>query len=219
MRRGTDGLRVRSGKNREGFRPIAPICLEQDVALHFDLARPSPYMLLFQNVIDSRLQAVTHVDGTARAQTVSQQENPRLFQLLTSFKAKSGVGVLCNTSLNFNGTGFINRASDLLAYARTAGLDGFVINDKALLTNMFCRSRFVEFQSWNDRSSALAGTRRASNSWVNSLMLATDKRPVTRLLQRRGPDTKALSSLLDDRAHLLRGSRPPCELQEGPRTN
>lgn len=116
-------------KNREGFRPIAPVCLEQDVALHFDLARPSPYMLLFQKVLDSRLKAVTHVDGTARAQTVSREQNPRLFQLLTSFKAKSGVGVLCNTSLNFNGTGFINRASDLLTYARATGLDGFVIND------------------------------------------------------------------------------------------
>ncbi|MER9275562.1 carbamoyltransferase C-terminal domain-containing protein [Mesorhizobium sp. M0643] len=116
-------------KNREGFRPIAPVCLEEDVALHFDLARPSPYMLLFQKVLDSRLKAVTHADGTARAQTVSRKQNPQLFQLLTSFKAKSGVGVLCNTSLNFNGTGFINRASDLLTYARAAGLDGFVIND------------------------------------------------------------------------------------------
>lgn len=116
-------------KNREGFRPIAPVCLEEDAALHFDFARPSPYMLLFQKVLDSRLEAVTHVDGTARAQTVSQEQNPPLFRLLTSFKAKSGVGVLCNTSLNFNGTGFINRASDLLTYARAAGLDGFVIND------------------------------------------------------------------------------------------
>ncbi|MER9756238.1 proline dehydrogenase [Mesorhizobium sp. M0166] len=116
-------------KNREGFRPIAPVCLEEDVGLHFDLARPSPYMLFFQRVLDSRLEAVTHVDGTARAQTVSRAENTRMFQLLTSFKAKSGVGVLCNTSLNFNGTGFINRASDLLAYARAASLDGFVIND------------------------------------------------------------------------------------------
>ncbi|TIL83518.1 MAG: proline dehydrogenase, partial [Mesorhizobium sp.] len=116
-------------KNREGFRPIAPVCLEEDVALHFDLARPSPYMLFFQRVLDSRLEAVTHVDGTARAQTVSREQNTRLFQLLTSFKAQSGVGVLCNTSLNFNGTGFINRASDLLAYARATGLDGFVIND------------------------------------------------------------------------------------------
>ncbi|MGX5804447.1 carbamoyltransferase C-terminal domain-containing protein [Bradyrhizobium sp. Arg314] len=116
-------------KKREGFRPIAPVCLEADVALHFDLARPSPYMLLFQKVLDSRLEAVTHVDGTARAQTVSHEQNPRLFQLLTSFKAKSGVGVLCNTSLNFNGRGFINRASHLLIYARAAGLDGFVIGD------------------------------------------------------------------------------------------
>lgn len=120
-------------KNREAFRPIAPVCLEQDVALHFDLARPSPYMLLFQKVIDSRLKAVTHVDGTARAQTVSLDQNPSLFQLLTSFKGKSGVGVLCNTSLNFSGTGFINRASDLLTYARAAGLDGFVISDSLYL--------------------------------------------------------------------------------------
>ncbi|RWO06212.1 MAG: proline dehydrogenase [Mesorhizobium sp.] len=116
-------------KNREGFRPIAPVCLEEDVGVHFDLARPSPYMLFFQKVLDNRLEAVTHVDGTARAQTVSQVQNPHLFQLLTSFKAKSGVGVLCNTSLNFNGTGFINRASDLLTYAKATGLDGFVIND------------------------------------------------------------------------------------------
>lgn len=63
-----------------------------------------------QKVLDSRLKAVTRVDGTVRAQTVSREQNPRLFQLLTSFKAKSG-GVPCNTSLNFNGTGFINRAS------------------------------------------------------------------------------------------------------------
>ncbi|MER9222951.1 proline dehydrogenase [Mesorhizobium sp. M0644] len=116
-------------KNREGFRPIAPVCLEEDVALHFDLARPSPYMLLFQKVLDSRLEAVTHGDGTARAQTVSRKQNHQLFQLLTSFRAKSGVGVLCNTSLNFNGTGFINRASDLLTFARASDLDGFVIND------------------------------------------------------------------------------------------
>ncbi|CDX24994.1 3'-hydroxymethylcephem-O-carbamoyltransferase [Mesorhizobium plurifarium] len=116
-------------KNRESFRPIAPVCLEEDVSLHFDLARPSPYMLLFQKVLDSRLEAITHVDGTARAQTVSRAQNPGLFQVLTSFKAKSGVGVLCNTSLNFNGTGFINRASDVLTYARAAGLDGFAIND------------------------------------------------------------------------------------------
>ncbi|WP_292215195.1 carbamoyltransferase C-terminal domain-containing protein [Mesorhizobium sp.] len=75
------------------------------------------------------MQAVTHVDGTARAQTVTQEQNLRLFQLLTSFKAKSGVGVLCNTSLNFNGAGFINRASDLLTYARAASLDGFVVDD------------------------------------------------------------------------------------------
>ncbi|WP_245303337.1 carbamoyltransferase C-terminal domain-containing protein, partial [Mesorhizobium loti] len=87
-------------KNREGFRPIAPVCLEQDVALHFDLARPSPYMLFFQKVLDSRLKAVTHVDGTARAQTVSREQNPRLFQLLTSFKGKRCAKAPCNRLIN-----------------------------------------------------------------------------------------------------------------------
>ncbi|MER9165550.1 carbamoyltransferase C-terminal domain-containing protein [Mesorhizobium sp. M0715] len=130
-------------KKREGFRPIAPVCLEEDVELHFDLARPSPYMLLFQKVLDSRLEAVTHVDGTARTQTVSREQNPRLYQLLTAFKAKSGVGVLCNTSLNFNGTGFINRASDLLAYARDAGLDGFVIDDAFYLLKASSRTTSI----------------------------------------------------------------------------
>ncbi|MCV3242149.1 MULTISPECIES: carbamoyltransferase C-terminal domain-containing protein [Mesorhizobium] len=101
-------------QNREGFRPIAPVCLEGDVGLHFDLARPSPYMLLFHRVLDSRLRAVTHVDGTARVQTVSQEQK-HLFQLLNSFKAKSGAGGLCNTSLNFNGGGFINHACKRLA--------------------------------------------------------------------------------------------------------
>ncbi|MER9825240.1 proline dehydrogenase [Mesorhizobium sp. M0115] len=134
-------------KNREGFRPIAPVCLEQDVALHFDWARPSPYMLLFQKVLDGRLEAVTHVDGTARAQTVSRGQNPRLFQLLTSFKAKSGVGVLCNTSLNFNGTGFINRASDLLTYARATGLDGFVINDAFYVLKTASRAASIRQKS------------------------------------------------------------------------
>ncbi len=117
-------------KRREGFRPIAPICLEEDAGLHFDLAQPSPYMLLFQRVLNPKLKAITHVDGTARAQTVTAQQNPQFHRLLSAFKEKSGVGVLCNTSLNFNGTGFINRTSDLFAYARDTGLDGFIVNDR-----------------------------------------------------------------------------------------
>jgi len=122
--------RLNGIKNREGFRPIAPVCLEEDLGLHFDRHDPSPFMLYFQRVLTDRLQAITHVDGSARVQTVSAESNAELFTLLQAFKQRTGFGVLCNTSLNFNGTGFINRASDLLAYARKAGLDGFVINDR-----------------------------------------------------------------------------------------
>ncbi len=97
------------------------------MAVHFDLGRPSPYMLYFCKVRTRVLQAVTHVDGSARVQSVSASQNPSLHRLLAAFKARTGYGVLCNTSLNFNGAGFINRTSDLVAYAEQAGLDGFVI--------------------------------------------------------------------------------------------
>jgi hydroxymethyl cephem carbamoyltransferase len=121
--------RLNSIKKREPFRPIAPVCLAEDMKLHFDRATPSPYMLFFQRVLNGRLKAVTHVDGSARCQSVTAEQNRELYRLLRAFKAKTGVGVLCNTSLNFKGTGFINRLSDLARYARTVGLDGFVVGE------------------------------------------------------------------------------------------
>lgn len=116
-------------KQREGFRPIAPVCLEEDVPHHFDSRGPSPYMLFFQNVRSENLKAVTHVDGSARIQSVNAGQNPRLHALLTAFKRRTGCGVLCNTSLNYKGMGFINHLSDLVDYAREVGLDGFVVGD------------------------------------------------------------------------------------------
>lgn len=121
--------RLNEIKERERFRPIAPICLVEDMGLHFDRAAASPHMLFFQNVIDDRLGAVTHIDGSARCQSVSSVDNPRMHGLLLSFKNRSGLGVLCNTSLNFKGAGFINRLSDLARYVLKAGLDGFVVAD------------------------------------------------------------------------------------------
>jgi hydroxymethyl cephem carbamoyltransferase len=76
---------------------------------------------------------VTHVDRSARPQSVSPEQNRALHELLTHFKRRTGVGVLCNTSLNFNGSGFINRMSDLSRYADTNGLDGFVFEDEFFL--------------------------------------------------------------------------------------
>lgn len=119
--------RINAIKRREFFRPIAPVCLEEDLQAHFDLSRPSPFMLYFSRARSPALQATTHVDGSARVQSVSASQNPGLHRLLTAFKARTGYGVLCNTSLNFHGAGFINRTSDLVSYAEQAGLDGFVI--------------------------------------------------------------------------------------------
>lgn len=120
-------------KEREHFRPIAPICLEEDMQLHFSGPSSSPYMLFFHKVNDQRLAAVTHVDGSARVQTVSPSSNEQAYTLLMEFKKRTGVGVLCNTSLNFKGAGFINRLSDLASYALKTGLDGFVVGNRVYL--------------------------------------------------------------------------------------
>ena len=113
-------------KGRAFDAPIAPVCLEEDVSTHFSWSGPSPYMLQFSNVTDPNLKAVTHLDGSARVQTITQDQNAMLYNLLREFKAISGTGVLCNTSLNFQGAGFINKTSDLYHYARSAGLDAVV---------------------------------------------------------------------------------------------
>ncbi len=120
--------RLNAIKQREGFRPIAPICMDEEMARHFAPAHPSPHMLYFQKVIGDGLAAVTHVDGSARAQSVSAEQNPEMHALLAAFKAETGTGVLCNTSLNFKGTGFINRMSDLVAYVRDRAIDGFIVD-------------------------------------------------------------------------------------------
>ena len=122
--------RLNAIKKREGFRPVAPICRIEEVERHFHWSGPSPHMLYFQKVRNPDLRAITHVDGTARAQTVDARQNPVMHGLLTAFHEFTGVGVLCNTSLNFNGTGFINRTSDLYQYCKQTGIEGFVYNNK-----------------------------------------------------------------------------------------
>nr|WP_234326049.1 carbamoyltransferase C-terminal domain-containing protein [Streptomyces sp. NRRL S-495] len=116
-------------KQRESYRPIAPICLEQEAGRWFGGGLPDPYMLYFSRVESADLRAVTHVDGTARTQTVDPAANPAMGELLTAFGELTGFSVLCNTSLNYSGRGFINRSSDLIAYGELHGLDGYVVND------------------------------------------------------------------------------------------
>lgn len=113
-------------KQREQFRPIAPVCLEEDAGQWFGCHFPSPFMLYTYRATTDALAAVTHVNGTARIQTVSALTNRPLYELLTAFKAQTGYGVLCNTSLNFKSKGFINTTSDLSIYTLQHQLDGFV---------------------------------------------------------------------------------------------
>lgn len=114
-------------KQREQFRPIAPVCLEEDAKKWFNCNHQSPFMLYTRLVATDALKAVTHVNGTARIQTVSPESNRQLHELLEAFKLRTGYGVLCNTSLNFKGRGFINNIADLSAYTIEHALDGFVI--------------------------------------------------------------------------------------------
>lgn len=117
-------------KQRESYRPVAPICLEEDFGRLFENHGASPHMLYFQRVLSKELAAVTHVDGSARTQTVNDMQNPRICALLREFRRQTGYGVLCNTSLNFKGYGFINRLSHLFVYARERELDGVVVGDR-----------------------------------------------------------------------------------------
>jgi hydroxymethyl cephem carbamoyltransferase len=122
--------RLNDIKKREDYRPIAPCCREQDLAEAFVEDFPDPYMLYFRRVRSPRLGAVTHVDGSARAQSVTPTSNPRLHGLLDAFAARTGLGVLCNTSLNMSGHGFINRMSDLVRYCGARGIADMVVGDR-----------------------------------------------------------------------------------------
>jgi hydroxymethyl cephem carbamoyltransferase len=117
-------------KKRENYRPIAPCCRVEDLSQVFDDDREDPYMLYFRRLRTTDFGAVTHVDGSARAQTVSRDSNEKLHSLLTAFAARTGAGVLCNTSLNFNGHGFINRMSDLAKFCEDRGITDMVVGDR-----------------------------------------------------------------------------------------
>jgi len=135
-------------KNREQFRPIAPVCLEDDAEKWFGCTEPSPFMLYTYRCSTIELSAVTHVNQTARIQTVSEKSNARMYELLTAFKDITGYGVLCNTSLNFKTKGFINTMSDLSSYTLQHHLDGFVVEGRIHL-----RKTSSQYQRYLDEHS------------------------------------------------------------------
>jgi len=92
-------------KHREGFRPFAPSVLEERAGDWFEMAEASPFMLMTCQVRreqQAHVPAITHVDGTARQQTVSKSTNPKYWGLIHAFERKTGVPVVLNTSFNEN---------------------------------------------------------------------------------------------------------------------
>lgn len=122
--------RMNDIKKRQMFRPIAPMCLEEKVSEYFEWEGPSPYMLYFQKVRDTRLIGITHVDNSARLQTVSESSDPFMHKVLTRFQELRGVGCLANSSLNFPGKGFLKSTGQCSRFAEDNNLKYFVAGDR-----------------------------------------------------------------------------------------
>ena len=116
-------------KNREWFRPFAPAVCVENVNEYFDIEGESPYMLKICNVISNKLPSVTHVDGTARVQTVRYEDNPKFYELLRNFERYSDVPVLLNTSLNLSDEPIVETPEDALRLFHRSKTDILVIND------------------------------------------------------------------------------------------
>jgi carbamoyltransferase len=142
-------------KYRESFRPFAPSVLREDVADYFELDTDSPYMLLVAdvqasrrrkmsaeqealfgidklNVVRSDVPAVTHVDYSARVQTVHAETNPRYHALLTAFKRRTGCPVLVNTSFNVRGEPIVCTPEDAFRCFMGTEMETLVIGNAVL---------------------------------------------------------------------------------------
>ncbi|WP_160713067.1 carbamoyltransferase N-terminal domain-containing protein [Chitinophaga solisilvae] len=109
-------------KFREHYRPVAPVCMEEEAPAVFDPGMPDPYMLFEHQVRKSwieRIPAVCHLDNTARVQTVSRTGHPVLYSLLSAFRDITGIPLLCNTSANLNGSGFFPDVRSVMDWGRT----------------------------------------------------------------------------------------------------
>jgi carbamoyltransferase len=142
-------------KYREGFRPFAPSVLEEDVSEYFDLDRESPYMLLVAPIredkklplpegyhsrplyerlyfLRSDLPAITHIDYSARIQSVSRETNPRYWDLINEFKKQTGYGVIVNTSFNVRGEPIVCTPEDAYRCFMRTEMDYLVLGNYVL---------------------------------------------------------------------------------------
>jgi carbamoyltransferase len=148
-------------KFRESFRPFAPSVLNEDASEYFELDQPSPYMLLVGNVLEkhrrsldvrekalmmtnsdlrkrlnivrSKIPAVTHIDYSARVQTVDETRNRRYYRLIKRFKEKCGCSVIVNTSFNIRGEPIVCTPQDAYRCFMGTNMDALVIENVLLL--------------------------------------------------------------------------------------
>ena len=122
--------RLNEIKDREDFRPVAPVVLEEEAANWFAHADVSPFMLFIYDVLPDKadlIPAVRHVDGTARIQTINRSQHPLYYDLLKAFQQKTGVPVLVNTSFNTRGEPIVCTPRDAIECFWTSPLDALVI--------------------------------------------------------------------------------------------
>jgi carbamoyltransferase len=136
-------------KKRESFRPFAPSVLEERAAEHFDLGHASPFMLETCAVRSPfALPAITHVDGSARPQTVSAATAPRFAALLEAFFLRTGCPLLVNTSFNVAGEPIVCTPEDALFCFVEAGLDALVVEDFLLLREELPAPWVEQIRAW-----------------------------------------------------------------------
>ncbi len=142
-------------KKRESFRPFAPLMLEEEFEKYFGKTYSSPYMLMVHKIkADYRLQteeskdltkkinqirsvipAISHVDYSSRIQTVNQQSDYKMFDLLNAFKEKTGIGVLVNTSFNVKGEPIVCSPQNAIACFLSTDIDILVLENYVILKN------------------------------------------------------------------------------------
>ncbi len=117
-------------KFRESFRPFAPTVLAERAAEYFELDRESPFMLLVANARPEKrieIPAVTHIDGSARIQTVREDQNPKFYRLLKEFDKRTGCAVLLNTSFNVRDEPIVESPEDALHCFLNTEMDYLVL--------------------------------------------------------------------------------------------
>ncbi len=158
-------------KFRESFRPFAPSVLQEHASAWFDLDRPSPYMLLVADVAKDRqlplqgdekqldltqwvnrprssVPAITHVDHSARIQTVSQRDNPRYYELIQAFERLTGCPLLINTSFNVRGEPIVCTPDDAYRCFMRTSIDALALGP--FLLHKLQQPRWQDRENWRE---------------------------------------------------------------------